>query len=363
MKILYLITKSEEGGAQTHVLQLSRYFISQGHEVVVMSYPSGWLENEIKKIGGKFFANNYFSNSFNPFNLLNSIKKIQTVVSDFKPDVVHCHSSMAGFLGRLAVQNRVPTLYTAHGWGFNIGVPFIQKQLAIIGEKLAAKYCIKIICVSKFVKDLALKYHIAKEDKFDVVYNGVETDCQLVNKTDDKIKIVFVGRLALPKQPLMLLQTIKNLPDNLKINLEVSIVGTGPLKTELENFIKNNQMNEVKMLGSLTRENVLRVLCQSDIFVLLSQWEGLPLSVLEAMSVGLPVIASDVGGLNEIINSKNGFLIKNSERLPVVLEDLIKNKDLRKQIGDSARLSIIENYSVDKMLSETQKIYNEVTKK
>jgi len=363
MKILYLVTKSEEGGAQTHVYQLSRYFISQGHEVAVMSYPGGWLENEVKKLGGKFYANQFFSNSLNPFNFLYSMNRVQTIVDDFKPDIVHCHSSIAGLLGRMVIKNCIPTLYTAHGWGFNIGVPFIQKQLAIWGEKFVAKYCVKIICVSKFVKNLAVKYQIAKEDKFELVYNGVETDRQFEYRNDNKIKIVFVGRLAPPKQPLMLLQAVKDLPDELKNNLEVLIIGSGPSKIEAEEFIKNNQLQIVQMLGNLNRQAVLKVLCQSDIFVLLSQWEGLPLSVLEAMSVGLPVIASDVGGLSEVVNGNNGFLVRDYNHFFAILKNLVENKDMRKKIGDAARLSIVENYSVEKMLSSTEKVYNDVMKK
>lgn len=357
MKILYVITKSEEGGAQTHVYQLSRYFINQGYEVAVMSNPGGWLEAEIKKLGGKFYANLNFSNSYNPLNLLKSIVGIKSVVMDFQPNVVHCHSSMAGLLGRLAVRGSVPTLYTAHGWGFNNGVPFLQKQLAILGERFAAQYCDRIICVSKFVKDLALKYKIAKAEKFEVIYNGVETNYLLSKKTDNKIRIIFVGRLADPKRPLLLLQTITNLPNELKTNLEVLVIGNGPLKTELENYINNNNLYLVKMLGNLSREAVLLKLCHSDIFVLLSQWEGLPLSALEAMSVGLPVVVSNVGGLSEVINSNNGFLINNAGQLSEVLSNLIQMEDLRKKIGDAARQSIIESYSIEKMLMRIEGLY------
>ncbi|MFA5770900.1 MAG: glycosyltransferase family 4 protein [Patescibacteria group bacterium] len=357
MKILYLITKSEEGGAQTHVLQLSQFFIKQGNDVAVMAYPGGWLENEINKIGGKFYANQFFSNSINPFNIFKSIFKIQAVISDFKPDVVHCHSSMAGLLGRLAVRNSIPTLYTAHGWGFNIGVGWFQKQLAILGEKLVANYCVKIICVSKFVKDLALEYKIIEDNKLEVIYNGVETDLQLLERTDGKIRIIFVGRLALPKEPLLLLQIVNDLPDEMKDNIEVLIVGAGPLREAVDEFIKNNQLTMVKMHGNLSREEVLRLLCQSDVFVLLSKWEGLPLSVLEAMSVGLPVIVSDVGGLKEVINSGNGILLKNSEQLSETLGLLIRDKNLRNKIGDAARKTILDNYSADKMLSRIESLY------
>ena len=245
MKILYLITKSEAGGAQSHVYDLCNYFGKQ-NEVIVMSYPGGWLEDESKKIGIKFIGNKYFSNKLNLFDVFRFIKEVKEVVKEFQPNIIHCHSSGAGFVGRLAVKNKIPTIFTAHGWGFNIGVPFLQKIIAILAEKIVSKYCDKIICVSKFVKDLGLKYKIAKEEKFEVIYNGIESKVHKSIKFQPeagqplavKVRIIFVGRLVEPKDPLILIKAYEELSNELKDGTEINIVGDGPKKNELEKFIK-----------------------------------------------------------------------------------------------------------------------------
>jgi len=173
MRVLYITTKSEAGGAQTHIYQLSKYFIEKGNRVAIMSYPGGWLEQEAKKLGVRFYSNKYFSNIPNPFTIFKAIKEIKKAVKDFNPDLVCCHSTAAGFLGRLTIKNKIPTIFTAHGWAFTKGTPFLRKTIAILIEKLAGKFCSKIICVSDFDKSLVLKYKITSIDKIEVVHNGV----------------------------------------------------------------------------------------------------------------------------------------------------------------------------------------------
>ncbi|MEK7131261.1 MAG: glycosyltransferase, partial [Patescibacteria group bacterium] len=158
MKILYLITKSEIGGAQTHVAQLAKFFAQNNNEVAVMSLPGGWLESEAIKAGAKFYPNIYFSNNFNLARFFRAIKTIRNLINQFKPDIVACHSTAAGFIGRIAARNSIPTIYTAHGWSFEPGTPWWRKLPAIMTEKYAAKFCQKIICVSKYTNDMGVKH-------------------------------------------------------------------------------------------------------------------------------------------------------------------------------------------------------------
>ena len=365
MRILYLITKSEVGGAQTHVVQLCSYFKEKGNEVAVMSLSGGWLEDEAKKIGVLFFDNPYFSNSFSPFRAWKAVSEVKKSVIEFNPDIIHCHSSGAAVFGRLAVRGRIPTLYTAHGWGFNIGVSWFQKYFAVLIEKILSGYAQKIICVSKFVRDLALRYKIAPEKKLVVIYNGVAQIVQFVHNENEKIKIIFVGRLAEPKDPMFLLKAFVGLSQELKNKSEILIIGDGPQKQELGSFIKKNRLTSVGLFGGLPRQTVLENLLVSDIFVLISKFEGLPITILEAMSTGLPVIATDVGGISEAVDSSCGFLIKRGDiaGLQLALTKLITDKDLRKTMGKNAQSIVNSKFSLNKMLVETEKIYYEVTGK
>lgn len=369
MKILYIITKSEPGGAQTHIWQLSKYFIGKGFKIGVMSYPGGWLEKEVKKLRVKFYPNYFLSNSINPIQDFRAIREIKKAVREFKPDLVSCHSTKAGFLGRLAIRNKIPTIFTAHGWAFTEGASFFRKQLTILIEKISGKFCSKIICVSEFDKKLALKYKIVSPNKLTVIHNGVEIlqdDTGIKQKNVERIiKIVFVGRLAKQKDPLLLLRAFNDLPSELRNKAQVSIVGEGSKRKELEKFIKENRLEEkVRLLGGLPREKVFEILKKSDIFVLTSNWEGFPRSILEAMSCGLPVIASDVGGVKEAIDENCGILVKrrDKEGIKNALEKLLKNPPLIEKMGRKAKEKAKKEFSLDKMLEKTEKIYQELYK-
>ncbi len=359
MKILYLITKSEAGGAQTYVYQLAKYF-SEHNQVAIMSDGKGWLYEQSKKLRVNFYKNEYFSNSINPISVIKAMIKINKIVKEFNPDLIHCNSSTASFLGRLVVHNRVPTIFTAHGWGFNIGVPWWQKQLAIFGEKLASHYCSVVICVSNFVKELAIKYKITDTNKLTVIYNGVEIREKSTDIDDKKIRLVFAGRLAEPKRPMLLLRAINNLPDNIKDKFEVSIIGDGQKRKELECYISDNKINNVKLLGQLPRDGVLDALAKSDVLVFLSKYEGFPYVILEAMSFGLPVISSNVGGIKEIVNDSCGFLLNHDDDLVEIFKRLANEKNIIIEKGKKSKDKIINSFSIDQMLKSIDKEYKKL---
>lgn len=359
MRILYLITKSETGGAQTHVSQLAKFFAQNNNEVAVMSLPGGWLENEVKNAGAKFYANIYFSNNFNPIRFWRAVKTIQNLIKEFKPDIMACHSTAAGFMGRVAARNKIPTIYTAHGWSFETGTPWWRKLPAIMAEKYAAKFCQKIICVSKYTRDMGVKHRIANKDKFAVIYNGVEK-IEIQPKAENNIiKIIFVGRLSKQKDPELLVKAASGLPSDLIKQIEVLIIGNGPKINQLKKLAGLSNELSVKILDNVSRGEAVSLLKNSDIFVLSSNWEGFPYSILEAMSAGLPVVVTDVGGISEAVDSGCGFLIKRGDLagLKEALKKLIIDKNLRRNMGENARRIAESRFSLQKMLMETENLY------
>lgn len=361
MKILYLITKSEAGGAQTHVADLCNYFKSKGNEIVVMSSGDGWLKNECDKIGVKFVENKYFSNKAYPRKLFNAIKEIRKCVKEFKPDIVHCHSSSAGILGRLAIKGKIRTIYTAHGWGFNIGMKPWVKYPVLLLEKFCARYTDTYICVAEFVKQLGLKYHLAPESKFKVIYNGVKIELKVesLKLKDDKTNLIFVGRLAEPKKPELTIEAISLLPEEIKNKINFSVIGDGPKRKMLEKMAQDKGV-QIEFTGALTREQSINHLNQSDIFVFISSWEGFPYTILEAMSCDLPVIASGVGGISEAVNESNGILVKNEVRqIHDAILKLASDQELRLKLGEQGRQDIVVRFSLDQMLQKIEAIYSQ----
>lgn len=354
MRILYLITKSEIGGAQVHVRDLMKSMVREGHSVALMSFPGGFLEDETKNLGVKFYSNSNFSNSFNPLNAIYAILNIRKAVKDFFPDLVSMHSSGASFLGRLAIRGKVPTIFTAHGFAFTDGASIFRKMVAIIAEKIVAKYTDKIICVSDFDRKLALKYRTTPAEKLVTIYNGVEST--VLNYASRENIIIANGRLAYPKDYRLLLEAYKsvNLGD-----MRLEIIGDGPDRQIVESkIIELGLVGKVSLLGNLTQRAVREKLSQSKVFVLISKHEGFPLSILEAMSAGLPVIASRVGGIPEEVDSACGILVSNTKEDIAQALITLSSESKQKQMGESARKKFEEKFTLDRFLEATKKVYN-----
>ncbi len=308
MRVLMFITKSEQGGAQTHVAQLAHWLVEHGHEVLVMSAPGGWLASEVERRGGWFVPNENLGNSANPLRLWRSGRRLLRTVHECKPDLVACHSTMAGLIGRLAMRGHIPTIFTAHGWGFTQGAPVLRRLVLPFLERIAGRFSSKIICVSRNDLELAQSHHIVPDGKLAQIYNGIEISRSLdsapvgrsARDDTNSTNIFFVGRLASPKDPFMLVEAFANLPREIQNRAGITIIGDGPDRKRLETLIqKLGLQDHVELAGSLPREQVLAMLRnEADLFVLLSRWEGFPYSILEAMAAGVPVIASRVAFLN-----------------------------------------------------------------
>lgn len=364
MHILFLITKSEVGGAQTHVAQLAQFLIAQRHGVAIMSAPGGWLEKEAKKLGARFFPNPFLVNSANPLRLVKAGRCLIQAVRDFQPDILACHSTAAGLLGRFTIRNRIPTLFTAHGWGFTQGAPILRRVILPILERFAARFSSKIICVSQNDLRLAQRHHIAPKEKLVQIYNGVEIPHPITKQLSNRVCIFFIGRLAPPKDPIMLIKAVQHLPEPIRQRVNVTIIGDGPDQHNLASAIHDAGLDTiVELAGSLSRDKTIeRLQCEADLFVLPTHWEGFPYSILEAMACGVPVIASNVGGIAEAVDATCGILVPpNDERaLREALTSLITNPQQRRAMGEAGKEKASRIFSVQSMCQRTLVTYEEV---
>ena len=363
MKILYLITKTELGGAQTHLLSLMKDMVSKGHTVGLMSRSGGWLSDEAQKIGVALYPNDCFSNSWNPVRAYGAVRNVKKAIADFKPDIISCHSSGAGTFGRLAVRGSIPTIFTAHSWAFTDGAPFSRKLAAVIFEKALASYAEKIICVSEFDRKLALKYGIASEEKLITIHNGVPIgQAEQKQPSAGKLKIVSIMRFAYPKEPLVLIEAFSKISESVRQKASLEIIGSGPLEERMSNAIRNFGLKDLVFLqNDISPAEIQRLLSQSDIFILVSKHEGLPMSVLEAMAAGLPVIASAVGGIPEEIDASCGILVEKNrvDLLTNALVELIQNQEMRMTMSVAARKRAATLFALSRFLSETELTYTE----
>ncbi len=365
MKLFFFITKSEQGGAQTHVAQLAEFFVSRGDSVAIMSAPGGWLEYEAQRIGASFFPNPLLGNTADLMRLWRAHKTFLESVKTFEPDLVACHSTIAGLIGRLSLRRHIPTVFTAHGWGFTQGAPLLRRLVLPKLEHLAALWTDQIICVSKNDLALATHYRIASEKKLSLVHNGIQIPNPLEKPVDqEKIKIIFVGRLAAPKEPLRLLEAFMDLPQQVKNRVVIEIVGDGPKREALERFIQMHHLeNPVHLLGDIPHKEVTQHLQQSSIFVLPTRWEGFPYTILEAMASGLPIIASRVGGIPEALDGVGVLIEKeNTQALTHALLQLIEHPERCDALGSAGRNRVQEKFSLQEMCAKTLNVYESILK-
>jgi len=361
MKLLFLITRAEHGGAQTHLFELIDGFRS-AFEVHLATGEEGFLTVEARRLGIQVHI---LPNLIQPLNFLRDVlafKEILSLIRLLRPSLVHAHSSKAGFLGRLAARAAgVPAVFTAHGWGFADGVSWRRKMVATIGERVASRFSNGIITVSEADRELALRYRVVPLRSMTVVHNGVrDTSEQSHPDAGDAAHIVMVARFSPQKDQALLLKALVGQEEPFRL----SLVGEGPKQTAVQVLAKELGLSgRVKFLGACG--DVSRILAGANVFVLTSNWEGLPISILEAMRAGLPVIASDVGGVREaVVDGETGFLVDrgNLVMLRSRLLQLLGDPELRKKMGEAGRQRYLEHFAVEQMLEATLRVYTEVLK-
>jgi glycosyltransferase involved in cell wall biosynthesis len=359
MTILYLITKAELGGAQVHLLDLMRGF-REKHDLYLGVGDRGYLTEAAEAMGVKCEVIPGLIHAMKPHvdvqGLVNTAKLIRRV----KPDLVHAHTSKAGVLGRIAARMAgVPAVFTAHTWCFAEGASRKWKLFGVPAERISGRLGTAIITVSEANRRLALDYGVADDGRIVTVHNGVP-DSPMRAELDSQapIRIVMVARFVPQKAQRMLLKAVANrgLP------VEIDFVGDGEMRPQTEALAGELGLaSRVNFLGS--RKDVEDILSKSHIFALPTNWEGFPLSILEAMRAGLPVVASRVGGIEEAVSDgETGMLSEagDQEGFENKLAMVVYDRALRLRLGAAGRARYEREFTISAMLRKTQHVYNHV---
>ena len=369
MKILYIITKLELGGAQTHLLEVVRYMHKAGHSVLIVAGTDGWLTDELSAIGIKYIVLPSLVREINLVKDVKTVKLLSNIVGKEQPDIIHCHSSKAGIVGRVVgLFQHVPVVFTAHGWAFTSGVSASKRIFYAAIEYLMLGITNKVICVSEYDRNLAAKWFWHRYAKIVTVHNGIEDKKCKVHVCDDvavSLKLVSVARFSHQKNNMDLIKAVEQV-NSVHVNrLRLNMVGDGPLLTECQAYVSAHHLgNVVHFLGG--RTDVDDILVQNDVFCLISNYEGLPISIIEAMRGGMPVIASDVGGVNELVqDGVNGYLIPrgNVSELVDKLEYVLKHREIIASMGEASRKFYEQEYTADRMNQKILAVYNEMLRR
>lgn len=368
MRILYVVTAAEFGGSVVHVLQLAEQMMNEGHAVAVVGAQEPRFLKEAHSIGVRTMGSPHFVRRISPWNDLRALLFVGQAIRQFKPDLVSAHSTKAGYAVRIACT--VPhkrSVFTAHGWSFTEGKSLWTRRLLVWAERMLAKVTDRIICVSNHDRDLALEHRVVDSKKLVVVHNGMDPQPYLsadghgVRREmalGEEVLITMIGRLVPQKDPSTLLEAAAALRGHVR----VALVGGGERQGQVEEFIWKRALNQrVSLLGE--RSDVPAILAASSVFVLSTNWEGLPRSIIEAMMAGLPVVATNVGGVPELVeDGVTGILIPRNDpgAMTHALQRLIDNPELRRRMGEAGREKALRDFTLDRMLMETEKVYDEV---
>jgi glycosyltransferase involved in cell wall biosynthesis len=287
-------------------------------------------------------------------------------IREFKPNIIHTHTSKAGFLGRLAslvsLQKSV-RVHTFHGHLLNGYFGSFKRMLVVIAEKALAFITQQLLAVGNKVRQDLLEAGIGSKEKFGLMPPGLAIG-NLPSKNDaltffglnnQRLQCAFIGRVAQIKRPDRFLDVVSEIKKR-QINLGFFIAGDGELlEVCRERIIAENL--PVKVLG--WQSNMEKVLSAADIVVLTSDNEGTPLSLIQAGMAGLPVVSTNVGSVPEVVLDNATGLITSLDvqEIADALEKLVTDKALRERLGHAAQEFTLANFGVQRLVHDHEELY------
>jgi glycosyltransferase involved in cell wall biosynthesis len=344
-RVVIVVTLAETGGAQTYVSSLLPALVDE-FDVVVAAHGPGPLLEAARRAGARVVELEHVRRPLSPWRDLRGLLELVTLLRRERPDILHANSSKAGVLGRLAAALAgVPIrIFTVHGWAFSAhsGIAAAVYERA---ERLMRPLTTVTICVAESERVAGLAVRACDPERTIVIRNGVASGAAPQRGADTEPTLVAVGRLQKPKDLLTLVRAL----GRLRSRFAALIVGDGPDRPRVEEEIDRLGLDrEVVLAGD--SGDVAELLARSDVFVLSSTSEGLPISILEAMAAGLPVVASSVGGVPEAVaDGETGLLVppRDPVRLAAALERLLDDPTLRRRLGANGRERVREHFGLE----------------
>jgi len=392
VRILQVVTGSDWGGAQQHVLWLAQGLRERGFAVSVACQPGGYLVDRLKQARIAVWVLPHMARRISPYHDWRTYRDLRRMLGDGAYDLVHAHSSKAGALTRLAAASRgIPAIFTAHGLVFNnVAMAPWKRRAYAQAERFLGRYTAHLVTVSKADADAARQRRIVPEDRLTVVPNGVPMSLE-----EDLSTLRVEGRRRLGLRPgatvvgvIARLHPDKDVATWLQAaalahkrtpSLEFVIIGDGPEAAALRHRAQELGLGDAVVWAG-EQPDAARLLPALDVFALSSVKEGLPLTLLEAMAAGVPVVATAVGGVPEAVeNGRTGLLVPPRDPealaeamlrlatatagLATALRTAIPPGDPTTDLagaGARGRARVYRTFSVDAMVDRTAAIYQQV---
>ena len=278
-----------------------------------------------------------------------------------RADLVHVHSAKAGFIGRLAAVlrgRRRVCVFSPHGWSF-WAASGTERRLYLALERLAARWCAAIVAQSESERQAGLVAGVGRPEQYRVVLNGVDLDRFAAEPAPVPGRLVWVGRLAPAKRPDVAIEVGAELRRR-GIDFELLLVGDGPDREDVERLLAERP-GAATLAGR--RSDIPELLREAACLLLTSEYESCPLGVIEAMAAGVPVVATAVGGVPELVaDGEHGLLAPEDDvqALADAVERLLSDPEAARALGAAGRTKARAGLSRDRMLAELEAVYAEV---
>ena len=354
--VAYLV-RPAEGGIKSHVLTLIAGLDRSRFEPVLICPPgTSWAKEANCRVI--------------PLNLIGEVRpwrdfwtavKLRRILRKVRPSILHIHSTKAGLVGRLAIAmmrfRRPKVILTVHSFVFDERIPRRKRILVSWIERRLLRYTDRIVAVSNALKDELVTRLRLREEKIQVIHNGIAFR-DLSKPEHFGIRIGTIARLAPQKGVDDFLRAAaivrKRCPQ-----AKFVIVGDGPFKYWLDTIVKEGGIEDcVEFMGF--QRDALRIAIGWDVFVLASTHETFGLALAEAMSQGVPVVASNVGGIPEIVDGQTtGFLaeVGDADDFADKICRLLADRELAGRMAQAGREFVRASFSAERMVSETESLY------
>ncbi len=367
IKVLETIRQGEIGGGESHLIDLIDG-LSENIEPIVLSFTDGPMIDYFKNKSIK----TYTIPTLKPFDF-KVWKDVKNLIKSEKIDIVHSHGtrSTTNVLWP-ARQTKRPLIYTVHGWSFHQDQSPLVRRIRTISEGFFTRLATQVINVSETNRQTGKKLFRLKNavviqnginiKKFnpDMAYKNIRNELGI---DDNTFLIGYCARITIQKDPETFIKAIdiihKKEPD-----IKVLMIGDGDLKEMATELIKRYRLEDVIFTQDF-RLDIPDVLNAIDVYCLPSLWEGLSLSLLEAMTMGKAIVATPTDGTVEIIeNEKNGFLVpfRNPEKLAEAILKYYNNRELVQKHGKISRNKVVEKFNASVMSRKVEELYNKIAK-
>lgn len=360
-RVVHLITKGDVGGAQSVVRELA-LGLRSSYDIHVATGRLGPVTEALASLGVPIHSVPSLGRSVDLRGDRQAYLDLQSLTRRLRPDLLHAHSSKAGFLGRLiARRDSIASVYTAHGWPFQVGAPAGQRAVSYLGECAAGHLGGDVVCVNAADLRRARRGRVAPLDRLRLIENGVsDVGPDLLaapGSGSGPLRVVMVARFAAPKRQDLAIRAACKLDGAVKLQL----IGDGPEEPAARALAHELDPSGCIVSFDASSSSPDEMYRDADVGLLVSDFEGMPMTLLESMRAGLPILVNRLDVAGSLGVTDFGWVVDRSEEaLATAFRFVVGDRSVLPKLGRLARGVYLSRFTAGRMVQDYGKLYREV---